>query len=302
MMGRVKRAVIRNLAQLLPSDAAFFLKIFGRQNPSLAMRIQACLEEPRFGEYFVRHYVSNGLQLPPTVTEKLLLRAYFHLAWGEPDDCMETALNLEHPANLRKRDILRALLVSKDFAMPESAQALGISEQTVQIYDCLCFNVRDRMNEALYISSIVWPNGRSVEHSASSGEALLRAGYDHGTAAVLDLAGFRREREKFLSIPDQLQRMEETLLAEAGLALNLGLAHTDEVPALQRALRILQANFKNQAKQPPAQPLGALVGLPAMSHGRAINDTLKEQQRRSRQVRKDGLKKQIGEPSSGNET
>src|SRR4051812_36967566 len=95
----VKAASIRELARVLPQDCAFLVQKLGTRTSDAGLRLEVCLSEPRFGYFFVMHYVTTKTSLPPSVLEPTLQRAYYHRRYRQSDEAVENAFALNHPGN-----------------------------------------------------------------------------------------------------------------------------------------------------------------------------------------------------------
>jgi hypothetical protein len=119
-----------------------------------------------------------------------LFRAYMmHLnpsAYHDPD--VDAAYYLSQQATTSAK--LKAMLIAGlsepvDAHLDIVAEKTGISRRTVEAFEVLFFNVLDRHEDGLYLSEIVYPEGRQVEfaenyfESAPISDLLLRAAYNH---------------------------------------------------------------------------------------------------------------------------
>ena len=94
----------------------------------------------------------------------------------------------------------------------------------MRIYEKLFFNVRDRKKEALYISSIVYPNTRMVEvmdnytKTEDFGKILLRSAYNNGIEDAMYFSGLKIESfvnsDQTLAV-EMAQKLETAIMANA---------------------------------------------------------------------------------------
>jgi len=82
------------------------------------------------------------------------------------------------------------------------AEAAGIPRSTVEAFEILFFNVLDRCKDGLYISNIVYPEGRQVEFeedyfaTTPVSDLILRAGYNHRDIELVGrLAGMGEDED-----------------------------------------------------------------------------------------------------------
>jgi len=75
-----------------------------------------------------------------------LLRANDYLN-GTYNEMMEEALGLAGPGNTMARNLLKALLISRDATLVDIANWMRLPLEVVRIFDPLLFNVRDRLDE-----------------------------------------------------------------------------------------------------------------------------------------------------------
>lgn len=157
----------------------------------------------QFGWNFARTMALNGLELPPIFqgANEWVWRAYlYNLDKGKfKDPVLKEALTFTGHNMQKERAVLHALLINPKATIPEVAARLNRDQDVIEAYEVLFFNVHDRREDHLYISSIVYPQGRLVEmyehyiRNESLEMILLRAGYNHGPEDVLYFAGFPSE-------------------------------------------------------------------------------------------------------------
>jgi len=206
-----------------------------------------CLNDPQFGYNFTMTYVRTGQVIPAGVLDMNVRRAFYYFARNNTDNVMTQAHALVHPANIGQRRILHALLICKDIEVKQIAEAMSLPEEVVSIYEQLWFNVRDRMDDKYYLSTLVFPQTRfepaaeDAEQDRDYAQALLRAGFDYGAGEVLYMAGLAAIRKPIGSASKSSEEFEGILMDEAITQARRGGANAKSAPAIDRVIRLVAA-------------------------------------------------------------
>lgn len=228
---------------------------------------------PAFGWYIARAFASARLPFPEVVTgrDHWLLQAY--LAFLNPSAEQSPHLADAHrihdaPGTLAAT--LKALLIAGlgepiDDHLQLVAAKTGIPVQTVEAFEILFFNVLERHKDGLYLSNLVYPNGRTVEFedgyvvNTPAADLLLRAAYNSRDVALVEhLAGLDGAAmvKKLRAMGDlgPEKELESRTMGNALLISQTGMIN-QRGPGLQRAVNLLGGTRKRSKKlQPVAEP------------------------------------------------
>ncbi|MEN9576439.1 MAG: hypothetical protein RL514_4294 [Verrucomicrobiota bacterium] len=133
-----------------------------------------------------------------------------------------------------ERNILDALLLAEDIPLAAVADHLQISEEVVEAYEALYWNVRDRKAEKAYLNALLYPTGwqaamRDAKPNAEGDRLrLLRAGAQNDVEEVLALAGFKRRREQG-TLVDKRGELERRMQADTERRIQVGCRLEDPV-------------------------------------------------------------------------
>ncbi len=171
----------------------------GISDPGL-VRFLTAYKDLQFGWTFARRMALNRRPMPPFLQERdqWLWRAYLYNINPKQyrDATLQRALCYMEPSWAKERAVLNALLMAHDNDIHRISRQTGEDPAVITAYELLFFNILDRREDHMFISSIVYPEGRLVEmyqHYVESERLdliLLRAGYNNGALDVLYFAGF----------------------------------------------------------------------------------------------------------------
>jgi len=142
------------------------------------------IHQPDFGWQFIRFFLNQGIFMPGEVIDSKLRQAYGYLS--EPNsygNFMPEVMEFTAPENNYNQLVLRACLICKDIKMGEIATRFGCDKVVIKTYEKLFFNVRDRFEEQLYLSRLVYPETRASELQPDfliklpPGQLLLQVAY-----------------------------------------------------------------------------------------------------------------------------
>jgi hypothetical protein len=241
--------------------------------------LAVCLNDPKFGYNFVMSFVKTEQPLPPGVFNLSIRRDYF--AQNHRDDIFADTYALSHPANTARRRIINALLICRDITTAEIASKMDMPVETLELYEQLWFNVRDRLDDPGFIAGLLYANTRLSNLEIDSAEVpdydikLLRAAHEFGAAEVLYLTGVVPSREQSFSNAYQAQELEFTLMDIAVTQARYGSTTIKSAPAVDRAKSLLIAAKKGGSQDKRADDV---MGLGAISASRSILDTIQRVQ------------------------
>jgi len=248
----VNKTYITFLVEFLPEDSVYFrINGIGSDRPS---RLALALNDPKFGWNWVKSIKEDGLEVPYVIGHLQLLRANDYLN-GTYNEIMDEALFLLHPANTTARNMLKALLISRDLTLVGIANWMRLPWEVVRIFDQLFFNVRDRLDEPGYIAQRLNSDGVRLNPGADKEELLLlRAGFRIGAREVIRLGGIKANRTG-QSNDELLRDFERETLLRANTCIRHGGEEDTGSPVVAAARALAIANKRIQRDEPPTNTL-----------------------------------------------
>lgn len=219
-------------------------------------RLELTLLNPACGWYFAKHYASARAGFPVTVTgrDQWLFRAYMGMLDSERWACedLKTICGLNpQPAASAK---LKALLIAGlgrpvDEHLDFVAERTGYPRPVVEGFEILFFNILDRPDDNMYLSSVVYPDGRFVEfdehcfENTPLADLLLRAASNHRDPAMIArIAGLDDEEchKELSALPhrDVDKELEDLVMGNALLKAKTAMPNGPDV-GIERALDLL---------------------------------------------------------------
>jgi hypothetical protein len=245
----VNAKLVERLARLEPQGASGIV-----QEAGAIVQIHS---NPAFGWHIARAFARVRLPFPMTVIgrDHWLFQAYLlHLnPTGRFDPSVLEAHQLSQQPGISAT--LKAMLIAGlgepvDAHLNLVAEKTGISRRTVEAFEVLFFNVLDRHEDGLYLSEIVYPDGRLVEfaedyfESTPISDLLIRAGYNHRDVDLvahlsgLDDASFVAALAK---LKDREAELEKQIMGNALVMAQSGLLNQRSA-GMQRATTLLSAS------------------------------------------------------------
>jgi len=241
----MNRERIEMLAQLIPCEAPYSIrKLQPFSVPAEVDIIAHATNDPGFGWMFVKSCLDHRTPLPAEVSEPELIRPYLYVRDQNKDRDAREALGLRHSTNRQRQIYLRCLLVLPEYDYATAAQMTDLSEDTVRIYEALHWNVKDRLDDRIYITSLAYPDTRRVEFLPSYLETedtmylALRAAIQHGIPAVEELLGMRNPAQD-VDANQQASSFAARTLSLANFMAKLGFLNQD-LPIFDSARRLLR--------------------------------------------------------------
>jgi hypothetical protein len=178
------------------------------------------------------------------VRDVTLRKAWAWKRHGRPNAVLEEAYELTHPANQTTQNLLQALLICPELPLEKVSELMGLPLAVVQAYEGLFWNVRDRLDDRLYLSRLVYPASRFPEMSPESisviPQQLLQAAYEYGSNEVLYMAGLVRKRER-AGIQNDYAELETAIVDNATTLSRHGALNRKGQPGLNHARSLLLA-------------------------------------------------------------
>ena len=212
--------------------------------PAEVDAVARAVNDPGYGWKVIKSFADSGQALPAFVTEPALVRAYGYLRNSNDDDDVRQALVVEHSESKVRRIMLRCLLLRPEYGYAAIAERIGITEAAVLIYENLFWNLRDRMDDPIYIASLVYPQGRQVEFDPDYSRnedpmyLALRATMNDGIEAAEELLGLRAPAAQS-NTERQGQALAARIMGMASFAARMGFLHQD-LPIFRHAFRIMK--------------------------------------------------------------
>ncbi|MCW4026199.1 MAG: hypothetical protein NWE76_01785, partial [Candidatus Bathyarchaeota archaeon] len=146
--------------------------------------------ETNFAWKFIKALIHNHIPLPPPVDidDEWLIRTYrFETDPTYKDEAIRGAHMLNKRSMEMTKYALKGMIMSPDNNSTEEIESkINISADVITAFEKIFFNVRDRRDEILFVSQVVYPEGRIVEciddyiRRESLGNLIMRAGYNNG--------------------------------------------------------------------------------------------------------------------------
>jgi hypothetical protein len=182
--------------------------------------------------------------------DQWIMRAYMH-GLGHYDPVIQEAWALHMEPKLKSTaDTLRACLIAKDFDLNVMLECTGLKADVVHAFEKLFFNVLDRKKDALYIRNMAYSKTKLVEmfenyvSNEDAGQLLIRAGFNSGMAAALELSGLsgRSAKQQAASAPQLAEQLEVIMFATAIQSFYAGFgSQADHAVAIERAKSLITA-------------------------------------------------------------
>lgn len=252
--------------KLLPDDLLFEFSYGGRvagpaaisslsseysEHPD-TLRYALVYSLPDFGWHFSRVLAKYGLPFPTAIDgeDEILYRAYLYhcneIVYN--DQAIMEALSLLTGRLSSQRSVLEALLLCEDADIGEISRQLMIDPRVIAVFEKLFFNVRDRLRDARYIMSVVYPKGRVVEllsgyvQNSSLRQLMYRSGFNNGVDDVLYLSGVSNNLVTNMAAAQSTSALEGMIMSHGYTMARLGLLNqVEDSHGLMQANKLLAA-------------------------------------------------------------
>jgi len=245
----MKRDRIETLSKLMPTyDQQYIVQKLAVEQDWDDPRLNEMLDlhdAPDFGWQFVRSFVDCGRELPAAVHEPILREVYAILRGRKtPSPVMLEVLGLHgSSASVNvNRGLMKALLMLPSVSLEEVARVTGFATEVVRSYEQLCFNVRERLDDGLYIAKLVYPEPKRVilepddPANVDIETLLLRAARHFGPDVAVELAfcgGDYRNTEYYRKV----KMLQEYIGYSSGVH-----CHSGRMPVKQKPPRMRNKN------------------------------------------------------------
>jgi len=216
-------------------------------------RFSICYSDLSFLWHFVKSFSDSGISLPSDDSGfqnhpcyDLIMRVHAFETGENSDPDLAHAISLDKSAPAFYKNVIQACLIAEDSSIPKIALMTGRSEEVIELYSKLFYDVLDRKNDAFLIAGIVYPETRAVELDPNymttvQYDALLkRTAKSGGMSDTLTLAGM-----DLLSGSGQTQAVassfENKLMANADFLARIGALNSRDSVGINNAKNLLAA-------------------------------------------------------------
>lgn len=279
---------IYNLLRALPPEAPLYFKSIGSDASDTdtlnraVSRAAHALFDPTFPWLYAKAFVSIRQRPPCEVTEEYIKQAYDRETSEYRNEALEESLIIRHPRCEKAKCLLNALLIipEPEMTLEKISKITGFSIETIRMYESLFFNVRDRLDDMIYMNEIVYPDTRIVESrpdyflNEHPGMLMMRAAFNFGPEAVLDIFGTRPRRAE-LSPEAYVKQIKTHVLATANMVAQAGGANQANMPVMNYALKLMLASEKTNAPKMDSTDYQRGLGALGMDPGQCVLETVK---------------------------
>jgi len=278
---------IAELIQYIPKDSKHFanLVIPDYENQSEASYeielFAACYRDLAFRWHFVRSLVEANQRLPNKVKDAFIKKLYSYETSKTKDRHLTMAIGISRNMPMIYKNTIMAMLISGEGSYEEIAAHVGMPVETIVYFEKIFFNVVDRLEDHMYISSIPYPEGRIEEvvlgekYIRNPTKEILKAGYNNGIGHAAYASGLKSDlvTEDFTTMAKRL----ENLIMSNGYFLAKNGYLNSYTPGLQHAKQIIAAAKQGDAENNTAEDYGpSLIGSVIMGE---LQNTMLEQVR-----------------------
>jgi hypothetical protein len=239
----MKFSRIQELSELIPEDSKY-ANLLGSSDSRLNKFAQ-CYKDLAFGWNFVRSLENKSK--PPTVTENFLVRAYNYLFNNARDPKLQQAEAYASTLSPYYKDTINSLLFVDNITVGDIAKKLGVDTEIIRLYEKLFFNILDRKEEYMFITSLVYPEGRLEEmdpkyaDKVCYGTLAKRAAFNNGSEDALVAAGFPSSFMTEGTAEDNSTRLESAMMANAYWLMRNGFGNSRNSIGLNNAKNLIAA-------------------------------------------------------------
>lgn len=273
------------LLGLLPQNSPYFRRITSG-NPEYGDDLDVDLwagvrNAPNFGAKFVKSFCEMDQDIPGEIYESHLWRLCFYKRYRNKvrDRNVWEACALTHYEQVVVRTIIECLLMSPLIKRRWISSVTGYSEDVIDLYHELFFNVRDRtgVNDDGYLLKLVFDESRQVEFGHNYhlterwSQIARRVAYNSGIRAMLQWMG-GRPSDSELSGAESMRAIESRIASNGRFAMNCGFQHQAGVVAISGARQLLQSS---KIGGQDSQDEDATMGLTRLSMDQGAQKVLK---------------------------
>lgn len=240
---------VYELSEFIPDNARYFQQSIlpGVESDPSITRFSSCYQDLSFSWHFVREMEAMDRMLPPAVQNDSIVRAFTHRRYGSRDKALIMAIAIETTLPPAYRNTIQSLLYAKDGNYEYIANMTGLPVETIILYADLFYDVPGRADDRMFITSIIYPEGRVEEYDpnyqdrVSYSTLLKRAAYNMGVAEVIKLAGFRSGVDDSMSAVDAGSRLEDQIMSNAVFLSRTGFLNSRSCEGIRMAKNLIAA-------------------------------------------------------------
>lgn len=205
------------------------------------------MSDPMFGWAFVKSFLDAQEPLPLEVSESTLLRTFAYHQYSNRDPHVRQAFQLRKHVEKQRRTMLHCMLLIPKLSLEHIAGELLMDQDVVEIYETLFWNVRDRMNDPIYINSIVYPETTQILWASQYHinedylNMAIRAATLHGIESVKQFMGMVSQTLEF-DAEGHAKAFEAQVVSTAAHSARLGLLHQKDVPSISSGRSMVQSS------------------------------------------------------------
>ena len=242
---------IEQLVALMPEQNAYTRRLGGRFVPTADVSVEVAtyahsLNDPMFGWVFIKALLDQSQMIPDLVVESPLLRTYAYHRYSNRDPHVRQAFQLRTQTEKLKRAMLQCMLLIDKFSLEHIAAEMMMDLDVVEIYEMLFWNVRDRLHDKVYITSLLFPQSSQVlwvdnyHRDEDFLNIAMRAAAQHGIETAKDFLGMGNPTSEF-NAEGHAKAFESQVLSTAMYAARLGLLHQKDAPAIAGGRLMVQS-------------------------------------------------------------
>ena len=271
----MKFSRVQELSALIPedSDYANLLNSSGSELNTFAHTYK----DLAFGWNFIRSLENKSK--PPTVTENYLVRAYNYLYNKARDPKLQQAEAFASILSPYYKDTINSLLFVDGVTLEDIGKKLGVDKEIIWLYEKLFYNILDRKEEYMFITSLVYPEGRLEEmdpryaDKVNYGTLAKRAAFNNGHEDALVAAGFPSSFMSEGSAEDNSSRLEGAMMANAYWLMRNGFGNSRNAIGLTNAKNLIAA-----AKHGGQEDVGEAGGVGVAAIGTILLNEVRKHQ------------------------
>ncbi len=270
---------VKQLIQMLPPDSIYAKADRGeapadfRAARDVAAKASA-MTDPKFGWAFVSAWLEAEQELPEAITEPEYCRAFCYFGYDNKDEDACDAFRLQTRAELWRRVMVQCMLLLKEYSYERIAKETNLPEAAIRIYAEMFFNVRDRLDDAIYIAQILYPSSTQITwaeeyHLMERPDLLaMRAAHRHGIDVAKRFLGIK-VRDTTPDAAVSAKALEARLMDEALHMAQMGFVHQPNIQAINAGRMLIQSSKLGGEQQKSSDDT---VGLGRIGMGNAMLD------------------------------
>ena len=242
---------IQELSEFIPKNSKYFnLLDFSRDEDEDLNRFAHCYKDLSFCWHLVKSLEGAPPRpLPRPITESYIIRAYNYL-YIKPrsrDPHLEQAIAYASILPSNYKNAINSMLFVSGITIKKIADAFGVDEEVIWLYEKLFYNILDRKEEHLFVTTLVYPETKLEEldprymDKVEAGVALKRAAFNNGEEDALAMIGFNTSYLADSSAEDNSSRLENAIMANAYFLSKNGFGNSRNAIGISNAKNLIAA-------------------------------------------------------------